>query len=111
MKTKLSIMALFAIATGICYVLFKEEPQFTPKEAIKPIDTVEVVAKYLVLYDDSCKTAMRCCWETERTADFEAHKNEYERLSARYDALIEKAGKNISQNKFNLIIERVIDND
>ena len=111
MKTKLIIMALFSIATGICYALYHEEPKITPKEAIKPIDTVEVVAKYLISYDDSCKVAMRCCWDTERTADFLPYKENYERLSERYDYLIESAGKSISQDKFNLIIERVIDHD
>ena len=110
MKTKL-IMALFSIAFGICYVLFKDEPKITPKDAVKPIDTVEVVAKHLIKYDDSCKVAIRCCWETERTTYFHAHKNEYERLRTRYDDLIEKSRKSISQDKFNLIIERVIDHD
>ena len=111
MKTKLIIMALFSIAFGICYALLKNEPKITPKDAVKPIDTVEVVAKHLIKYDDSCKVAIRCCWETERTPNFQAHKNEYERLRTSYDALIEKARKSISQDKFSLIIERVIDND
>ena len=111
MKTKLLIMGLFTVAFGICYIAYHKDPEFTPKDAVKQIDTVEVVAKYLISYDDSCKVAMRCCWETERTADFLPYKENYERLSTRYDYLIERAGKSISQNKFDQIIERIIDND
>lgn len=103
MKTKLTIIATFSVIFIYCYALLKIEP--VEKGKIKPIDTVEVVSKYLICVSDSEIVAMNCCFVDGNSR----HKEEFTRLAEKLDSLCYEAESHLTAKDYEIVIEKLMD--